>query len=532
MMVKKVELIVLSLVFALGFSQCRKPVLPDFNDFKTQPITFTTGNRTEKGDFNVVENGLKYKWASDDKVYVYSSPVEYVDPQTDHFSAGTGVFCGVLNLESGSGETEARFFSNYVKIPKNCKTLRFIHFRKDGVAVTETKNENGEITSVSAVCDLSQQNGELTGDGSVSSKVIAYCDKPYENSGVYSGCALKLPYAIFKIDLSQFTNKVYMSCILQNGVNVAATGQITGIDGIYTDLNDLNADYYVVVMPLAVGNPIKFSDDPGSGQIKSGKLPVETEYFPNGIEADKFYHGAQPTKDQELPPSSISLYDVKDLPAAALPGVFTVAARKSVHFAKGNYWYRWKDADPSNPTAYAGFENNQYNYRSNHDKKHVATFYWSKNGNYGAGNDFSSDESTEINWGDKIGGGVWSTLTYSQWVYIFSGRPACDKGYYKFVKCSEVNGVVILPDNKKGENPSITTIGNVNNANAIFLPAGGYRSGDTYKRTSSMDDPACYYWSSNPNEGSKAYAVRIDGDGFSKGSWERSYAFSVRLVCE
>ena len=70
-------------------------------------------------------------------------------------------------------------------------------------------------------------------------------------------------------------------------------------------------------------------------------------------------------------------------------------------------------------------------------------------------------------------------------------------------------------------------------AGAVCLPAAGLRNarvGDTYVYYVGI---LGYYWSSTPNDNNDAYRLYFNSDyGYSASSYDRYYAYAVRLVTD
>lgn len=138
--------------------------------------------------------------------------------------------------------------------------------------------------------------------------------------------------------------------------------------------------------------------------------------------------------------------------------------------------------------------------------------------------------------------GMWRTLTAEEWYYVIKDRKnAYD--LYSVAKVNGVNGLILLPDNWTTPSsieftPSAyswaTNVYTADEwevfekAGAVFLPAGGYRSG------SSVSDVNAYgaYWSTTGSS-SNAYCVWFNSANVSpKYGLSRDNGTAVRLVTD
>ena len=229
-----------------------------------------------------------------------------------------------------------------------------------------------------------------------------------------------------------------------------------------------------------------------------------------------------------------------DLPAGALPGVFSVQNGegqpvKQVHFSKGNLW-----ADGDNALH---FEANQYAFNSSYESSHVSLFTWSSTiaaavGKNNNGDYLFCDENNKqsVDGSDKI----YYALSTAEWQYLFNTR-TMEKGGVRFenltssgitVEGVTFKGVVLFPDDFTGQTTwkeTYTTWEALNDAGIVFLPAAGYRYGSIVLNVGGRGG----YWSSTALDESRAcrvyfnsYDVRPDdGD-------DRRYGYSVRLITE
>ena len=252
----------------------------------------------------------------------------------------------------------------------------------------------------------------------------------------------------------------------------------------------------------------------------------------------------------------------------ALNGVFSVSENVRVVFSQGNLQYQastntWRFAE--NQWDYMDFYNEDissvntgwidlFGYGTS-GYNHGATCYqpWST---YDESNAYYAynlyDQTGQADWGyNPISNGGntenmgWYTLTKDEWNYIFNTRSTASGIRYAKAKVSNVNGVILLPDNW------IATTYNLNNTNsreasfnsnvisaelwtiletagAVFLPAAGRRWALTPNGCGSYG----YYWSASVGNDNYSYIVYFRDNNLSTTSQiGRSYGLSVRLVC-
>lgn len=247
-------------------------------------------------------------------------------------------------------------------------------------------------------------------------------------------------------------------------------------------------------------------------------------------------------------------------------GVFSVSASTKVQFSQSNLQYQattdtWR------------FSENQYDIIGAANE-HISNSYagWIDLFGWGTGNNpilASTSANTGYNsfaeWGrNKIvnGGekdGIWRTLTADEWLYLFHGRERADS--LLGMGCvNGVNGVIILPDtciapddfcaasdttliwntngysNENGKNftHNVYTAEqwkSMEELGAIFLPAAGYRAGNTVHNVGAYGN----YWSSTPDKEGVSYYLSFNAESlcpkcndYHHGS--RYYGYTIRLV--
>ena len=266
---------------------------------------------------------------------------------------------------------------------------------------------------------------------------------------------------------------------------------------------------------------------------------------------------------------------VDPLSIGVLPGLFTVASGRQVHFSKGNLQFTttgqhavvggiadgtWRFAE--HQYDYVGSSNSQAgeNYTGWIDLFGRATSGWNSGrvcyrpystsnsyDEYFSDNMTSDDANTD--WGVynaiENGGnapGMWRTLTKAEWVYLFTQRTDA-AAKYGAATVAGVNGVVVLPDdwtipaglefnNGFGTAYSLNTYSaeewlQMETAGAVFLPAAGHR------RITAMYgvNGAGYYWSATKDGTTLSFLLHFTQTSLNpQGGESPAEGCSVRLV--
>lgn len=243
-----------------------------------------------------------------------------------------------------------------------------------------------------------------------------------------------------------------------------------------------------------------------------------------------------------------------------IKGKFSVSSTQQVYFSKGNLQYQAS-------TKTWRFAEHQWDFIGS-SNKNICPDYdgWIDLFGWGTGDNptMSSrkDEYNEVDyenyseWGDNIidpdNKNNWRTLTHDEWDYVLYRRETISGIRYAKAIVNGKRGVVIFPDDWRGE---IWSVNDTNNANAkyirnkitasdwkrkfesngaIFLPAAGYRLliywNHENKMTVGYSGFKGYYWTST-DDGS--YVSRFE---FSNSSLDiitgnvKDHGMSVRLV--
>lgn len=285
-----------------------------------------------------------------------------------------------------------------------------------------------------------------------------------------------------------------------------------------------------------------------------------------------------------------AIYSALFISADAIPGLYTVNSEdKQVFFSKGNLWCDGTGTNYSNASPKIkswGFESNQYDstpsisaYRS---ISHISHFWWCADESNAVCEKYNNDwsvngvflftnaDATTPNPNFAVNGkqGYWRVLSGGkggEWEYLLDKRKTTygtgelseNNRRYAEVKVNNIAGLLIFPDDFSswpsgaGNEPQTfnTNSSNWNDKNysdtefivlqdngCVFLPAAGYRNGD-----SSYDRPAKvygvgfdgYYWSASPYGNEDAYNLYFySGNVYPTRSGNRFQACSVRLVTE
>ncbi len=255
-----------------------------------------------------------------------------------------------------------------------------------------------------------------------------------------------------------------------------------------------------------------------------------------------------------------------------LGGPFTVnGSGKKVIFSKGNLQYNANSTGSAPYTPAWRFAPNQYDYIGSDNSKiaenydgWIDLFGWGTGDNPTKHTTLTTDYSSYSEWGTaataSLGSG-WYTLSKDEWVFLTTGGrttqtaglPSASKSNAaKFVKAvvNSTSGVIIFPDNythpsdvnitqnitEYNATGSIFTQYTVTSgwdkmvlAGAIFVPAGGYRSGISVTNSGMQG----YYWESTTYNSTFSYMLNFSSYGFNAQNSYTGYTHygcSVRLV--
>lgn len=262
-----------------------------------------------------------------------------------------------------------------------------------------------------------------------------------------------------------------------------------------------------------------------------------------------------------------------------LNGEFSVSAVKKVHFSKGNLraFYNssksWEWYFPTNQYDYVGnaIGNTAINGKgslSSTDQS-VDLFGWSTSStSYGIYNSEDNSEYSDslLDWGTNAitnGGSkanIWYTPSQDEWTYLMSTRSTTttnmptgtNSDYARYIKAqvASENGLILFPDKYAHPADASVTVSSAayNTANkgygsftvdaenwtkmeeagAVFLPAGGYRHGTTMQYAGTYGA----YWSSTSTSSDKATSMDFSSSKVEAYNTNRSTGCSVRLVIE
>ncbi|MDO5342171.1 MAG: hypothetical protein Q4F69_06935 [Bacteroidia bacterium] len=539
---KKFSLIVMALALVMGLSQCQKrPNMPVLGG-ERQTITFTTGNGGgAKGNFEQLNKVLNYKWTEGDKIYVYAS--------TDGtFEEDHSQFCGILDFVSCTQEADGSYkgvFSSTITMPYSNGKVMFVHYGQN-----VTVDSGTGAASVS----FAEQNGNLTGDNSVSSKVIASCVTDYSLDGNYNNESLTVEFAVVKLSFEKFTAKdeITFTNIGCTDIIVDKCGKITQSGENTAKLENVNDSYYTVfVKPVNAETTYKFDSSNETSHITTSNVEKGIFYTDNA-------------SGESIVLAVDHAYD--DI----VNGAFSVSADKKVYFAKGNLQYQastntWRIAehqydcvgDNSLGTVYEngekcsnakisatytgwidyfGFGSNGQPHSDSVAGKVPCYRPYCVNGTdnyYKVYNTLTKhlyDEDQTADWGYNIPGN-WYTLTKDNWNYLISrsGDKACDFEYggkkytdvryvkagvkYDGTKC--IYGTLFFPDLFKWTAEMGNVPNNINNPNTEWE----YTTKFTPEQFKALEDAGClfmpaagYRYISGGGPSTNVYAVNRIGD--------------------
>ncbi len=282
-------------------------------------------------------------------------------------------------------------------------------------------------------------------------------------------------------------------------------------------------------------------------------IPVRSGYYFDGWSQSKNGTDGLSLKKMTFSSPVDTIYAVwKEAKFVSKP--FSVSSSKKVYFSAGNLQYhpannKWRFAESQ--LDYIG-DNNYY--ISSYYNGWIDLFGWSTSDTYFGVSTSTSDYDyygSFVDWGkNKIGtdaANTWRTLTDSEWRYILQNRYKASS-LRGVAEVDGVNGLILLPDNwvcpsgitfKSGfysysgsyyyeDHQTFTKSqwAQLESAGAIFLPAGGYRSGSYANSVRNTGG----YWSSTSYSTYYSYYLYFYSDRSSIDYDGRHYGYSVRLV--
>ena len=220
----------------------------------------------------------------------------------------------------------------------------------------------------------------------------------------------------------------------------------------------------------------------------------------------------------------------------AVKGVFSISPTKKVCFSKGNLQYQastdiWRFAERQ--SEFVGEENKKF---SPYNQDWIDLFPCGKKADFDLGHKRISNGGNQEN--------LWHTLTSEEWVFVLDERNTSSGLRYAKARVDGVNGLILLPDNwdkavfplKKANRPNAGFDSNLISgskwealevAGAVFLPAAGYRSGESVDNVGSRG----YYWSTSYEGNHSAYFVYFNDVSLTTDeTLPRHYGFAVRLA--
>lgn len=313
-----------------------------------------------------------------------------------------------------------------------------------------------------------------------------------------------------------------------------------------TVASDATVDYYVIVAPMQ----------------SASNVTVTLYTDENKYQTAQFAGVTLPQSQQAPVNMTVTSLQSNDF----INGHFTVnASGKQVRFSKGNLQFY------NSTSNFAGrwrFAQHQYDYVGNGTTGNVGSTNTNKLNNtttanrgvtgnawidlfiWGSGNNpsyYSTSNSTFTEWTGM--GSQWYTLSSDEWNYLINSRTPTTNPRFLKATVNNVKGLILFPDVFAWPS-DVTTPTNINVKNvafatttvtladwekleeegAVFLPAGGYRSG---RNTIYDVQTEGYYWAKDEDEASASHGrtFRINNDAMpTQASLSKARGHCVRLV--
>jgi hypothetical protein len=561
---KKSTSLLLALAIVLGMTQCKKsPVTPANND-NVINITLDAGCGDNKTTFDPSTGTFSWLTGSG------SSKVEYIN-----VGGSSSGYLGQLNNNDNIGTNT---FTGTITTPADGETLYFFYLG------------NGNHANATTV-DFSSQDGSLS---NVTKCHIAIGSEKYTGQSSFSA-RLEMAMAIAYFDLSEFdSGSKTAETVYLSGDKVYNTATINYNDGTitpdgkgYIKVGIASSDMYVALIPSATSEPPYYSTKLNfDSNSKTGNID-----FVRGIQKGKYYsnNGSAlevPAETGTGIPGVFSVSSTKQV-FFSKGNLQYQASTNTWRFAQNQYDYVG-DAENGNVRETIGGEENVkcnnadikedyegwidlfgwatsgYEAKYPYMKSETSSDYFNNQNMTGiyANYDWGVYNSLSISNGESYN--TWRTLTKDEWVYLFntrststSGLTGTDNATARYTKATVegVCGVIIFPDvyvQPSEANVSSTTTFNssysqynqfvvnsgwsyMEDAGAVFLPAGGYRNGTTVNAVNSY----AYYWSSTKNSNTNSYKLYFYNGGCNPQATSNypNYTYiysghSVRLVRE
>lgn len=198
-----------------------------------------------------------------------------------------------------------------------------------------------------------------------------------------------------------------------------------------------------------------------------------------------------------------------------LDGLFSVSSSEKVQFTKSNLY--WSSSDSK-----FHFEANPTDYPTTRETTHVGHFFWATTAekSYAASYDGTGATTSDKFFADGNYGRTLTVdgvsglyvLSAAQWTYLLEERDNASSLFkYGVTVNGKANCLVIAPDGFTGTIESSYTLGALETAGLVCLPAAGDFSGTTKRG----NDTFGFYWSSSPLAGDARCAQFLDVDSSS-----------------
>lgn len=523
---KRIGTIILSLVLALGLTQCKKTEQPvTDNTENTFAITLSVGGNNSNAKVDVDPSVGTVNFEGGDIIYVGSG----------------GKYVGILTHNGNN------HFQGNITDPVEGEPLQFYFL---GNVTPEETLGAGTTEECSVI--ISDQTQHLP---------VISCAPSNEE---------------FSLNNTTYTAHLLNKCsLVKFSVSTLSTAPIC-VTGMY---NKVTVDF--------VNNTVAYSQDgdgtimlpAGAGQdVEKWAIVLPQPALEEGEEGSVYslggiYIGTRPAMPEVLVnaywQAGIAL-EVSTTPVGTLKGLFTINdAGTQVFFSQGNLQYIGSVAEP-----YWQFAEHQWDYLGNNGQgsssqtadrdlfgwgtsgyNHGANSYqpWTTTASSSAYNVYGQytynlyDQTGKADWGYNAianGGNTensgWRTLTKNEWGYVFSTRTDAASKYGHGI-VNNVNGMILLPDEWTLPEGLTFTSGNSNWANvysgeqwaqmetngAVFLPAAGSRNNTSFNNLGSNGN----YWSSSYYDNYYASFVQfVSGSLSPQAKTDRNRGNSVRLV--
>ena len=481
-----------------GIEEIQQPQQKDNIVTQTTTICFSNSESTKALSIDFVNKKSVKSFAEGDQIsVVYENTAGEMNTE-------------IVELTVQDDDTKAKFTVSMVN-PKPSGSLKYIYpaaMAKDNdVNYDALTLQDGTLATLASKFDLALFEGSLTDAGQLPDVEETQLSNPL------AICAFTLKNS----DGSSEINATVTSMSITDGTYSYAVRRTASADPIYVAMRPTsNANITIFVTDGSVDYVKSFT------KTLSGKTYVANNVYPLGLRmTDTFF-------------------------------IFTVGnhnqVQRKAYIAKSNLQatydgstWTWHFAE--HPWDYAGTDNNKINgYGTVSGPCTIDLFGWvghntSKSqlktgvAQYGIANSMTNSEyGNNVNdhllsdWGNTIGGD-WLTPDHYDWNVLFDSRASgstvngTTNARYTFATINTdgegINGIILFPNNVIITRNEATTWGPINGGNyyttkctsaqwtiletkgCVFLPAAGYRRGNSYNSGAGAAEG--HYWSASPN---------------------------------